>query len=431
GERDPRSEDRQLLLDAVLAATDALVITYSGADEVTGRPRPPAVPLGELLDAARLTVSGSADHVLVRHPLQRFDERNFTAGLLGRDTPFSFDAASRAAAVAGRSPAVSPPSLAQLVLPAAPVQDVDLAALGAFLRTPAKDFLRRRLGLKVFDDDDVIADAMPVELDGLQRWGVGSGMLADRLAGLSPVEALNMAWRRGDLPPGRLGWEVAREIADTVTPLADRALDVMGGADRSSLDVDVDLGDGRHLRGTVTGLHGERVVIVSYSTFGARHYLDAWLPLLALAASRPDTDWTAGTVARTNSGPRLVVFSPIDPEVARHHLRDLVALRDAGMAQPLRLPLKTAFVFAQYVKNLERATEVQQQLAHAKAAAEWNDRFARNGRLMEGENAKDHHRQVWGRGAPYEILLDAPPALDLATLAERLWRPIVDAAVLA
>ncbi len=51
GERDIRSEDRQLLLDAVCAATEKLVITYTGADEHTGQPRPPAVPLAELLDA--------------------------------------------------------------------------------------------------------------------------------------------------------------------------------------------------------------------------------------------------------------------------------------------------------------------------------------------------------------------------------------------
>ena len=44
GDRDARSEDRQLLLDAVLAATDHLVITYAGpgrADEpaaAAGRP---------------------------------------------------------------------------------------------------------------------------------------------------------------------------------------------------------------------------------------------------------------------------------------------------------------------------------------------------------------------------------------------------------
>ena len=51
GERDIRSEDRQLLLDAIGAATEKLVITYTGANEYSGQDRPPAVPLAELLDA--------------------------------------------------------------------------------------------------------------------------------------------------------------------------------------------------------------------------------------------------------------------------------------------------------------------------------------------------------------------------------------------
>ena len=60
GERDPRSEDRQLFLDAICAAEDHLVITYTGADERTGAPVPPAVPLGELLDALDRTASVSS-----------------------------------------------------------------------------------------------------------------------------------------------------------------------------------------------------------------------------------------------------------------------------------------------------------------------------------------------------------------------------------
>jgi exodeoxyribonuclease V gamma subunit len=58
GERDRRSEDRQLLLDAVLAAQEHLVVLYTGADERTNTERPPAVPLGELLDVVDATVRG-------------------------------------------------------------------------------------------------------------------------------------------------------------------------------------------------------------------------------------------------------------------------------------------------------------------------------------------------------------------------------------
>ena len=44
GERDVRSEDRQLFLDAIMAATETLVLTYTGADERTGAVSPARRP---------------------------------------------------------------------------------------------------------------------------------------------------------------------------------------------------------------------------------------------------------------------------------------------------------------------------------------------------------------------------------------------------
>ncbi|WP_280447926.1 exodeoxyribonuclease V subunit gamma, partial [Nocardia cyriacigeorgica] len=42
GERDPRAEDRQLLLDAIMAAGERLVLLHTGSDPVSGTHRPPA-----------------------------------------------------------------------------------------------------------------------------------------------------------------------------------------------------------------------------------------------------------------------------------------------------------------------------------------------------------------------------------------------------
>ena len=92
GERDIRSEDRQLLLDAIGAATDTLVITYTGANEYSGQERPPAVPLAELLDTLDLTTEAKVrDTVVVKHPLQPFDTRNVIPGKLIPQEPFTFD----------------------------------------------------------------------------------------------------------------------------------------------------------------------------------------------------------------------------------------------------------------------------------------------------------------------------------------------------
>ncbi len=145
GERDPRSEDRQLMLDAIVAAQQTLVLTYTGANETTGQPRPPAVPLQELLDSLDETAAGAGERVLRRHPLQAFDQRN-----LDPKQPFSFDAQALAGAQAAAGPRRPAPTLTEQVLPRR-TGDVDLAELVAFLKNPVKEFLRKRLDLALPD----------------------------------------------------------------------------------------------------------------------------------------------------------------------------------------------------------------------------------------------------------------------------------------
>mgnify|MGYP003693716321 CR=1 FL=1 len=112
GDHDVRSEDRQLLLDAVMSARERLVVIFAGADPRSGSEIPPAVPIGELLDgldATARTEDGEAirSKITTRHPLQPFDASNFAPGGLGSQERFSFDRASLRAA---RAAAQRPPS---------------------------------------------------------------------------------------------------------------------------------------------------------------------------------------------------------------------------------------------------------------------------------------------------------------------------------
>ena len=100
GDHDVRSEDRQLLLDALLAAGDHLVVTYSGRDERTN-----AVPSAVRADRraprrhrrhGSRPIEGSArEHVLVEHPLQPFDARNFEPALVSDAVELRRDRARR------------------------------------------------------------------------------------------------------------------------------------------------------------------------------------------------------------------------------------------------------------------------------------------------------------------------------------------------
>jgi exodeoxyribonuclease V gamma subunit len=193
GDRDGRLEDRQMLLDALMAATDRLVITYTGNDERTNAPRPPAVPVGELLDVVDRTVrtdDGPARaRVVTRHPLQPFDPRCFDPGELLPGRPWSFDAATLAGARALGGERPEPGPLLTGPLPAVPSRLVELDGLVRFVERPVRAFLRQRLGIGVGEVDDEIDDALPIELDGLERWGVGERILRACLAGADSTRA--------------------------------------------------------------------------------------------------------------------------------------------------------------------------------------------------------------------------------------------------
>ncbi|TQR85333.1 exodeoxyribonuclease V subunit gamma [Mycobacterium hodleri] len=346
GERDSRSEDRQLLLDAVGAATEKLVITYTGANANSGQPRPPAVPLAELLDALDATTPKRVrKQVVVHHPLQPFDIRNVMPGKLVPGVPFTFDSTVLKAAKASSSERSDQPKFVSGPLPAQPHDDVALADLVGFFKDPVKGFFRA-LEYTLPWDVDGVSDEISVDIDALEQWAVGDRMLTDMLRGMSPDDARQAEWRRGTLPPGQLGWRKAGELREQATVLASTAL-AHRTADAEAYDVDVDLGAGRRLTGTVSPVFDEHLVSVTYSKLDGKHLLASWIPLLALYAQHPDRDWTAICIGRARRSARPSqrgLGQPRQPAVDL--LRDLVAIYDAGRREPLPLPVKTSYAWA-------------------------------------------------------------------------------------
>ncbi|GAB4010866.1 exodeoxyribonuclease V subunit gamma [Nocardioides ultimimeridianus] len=427
GERDPRSEDRQLLLDAVLAATDTLVVTYTGANEYTGQPRPPAVPVGELLDALDLTATAPAgevrDRIVLDHPLQPFDRRNLVAGALVPGQPFAFDRFALAGARAIERERDDAPHFLAGALPAPEPGDVALDDLVAFFGNPVQGFLKQRLGIALPREDDPVDDRIPITVEPLEEWAIGQRILDDLMRGHYPDPAVERERRRGVVPPGELGERLLRKVIDRAKPLAREALAHTASAPQA-VDVDVDLGGGRRLRGTVPDLYGDLLVRVSYSRLGPKHRLHSWVKLLALAASDEDRPWRALTIGRPEGWGRADVdlsrIAPLDQR-ATAWLRDLVALRDEGMAAPLPLPLKTSLQYAR-----ARRTRTDADAALDRAGFLWR----RDGKFA-GEVADVENVLVWGERAPLpgREPADGTETSRFGALAMRVWGPLLESEV--
>jgi exodeoxyribonuclease V gamma subunit len=410
GERDIRSEDRQLLLDAIGAATETLVITYTGANEYSGQDRPPAVPLAELLDTLDMTTTEKVRaRLVVKHPLQPFDIRNVIPGKLVPGTPFTFDTTVLRAAQASTAERKEQPPFISGPLPSVAPDDVVLADLVAFFKDPVKGFFRA-LDFTLPWDVDGVEDAMPVDINALEEWTVGDRMLSDMLRGMTPDEARQAEWRRGTLPPGQLGWRKATEIKDQAALLATAALR-QRNSELQAYDVDIDLGAGRRLTGTVSPVFGEGLVSVTYSKLDGKHLLESWIPLLALFARDSARDWHAVCVGRHKKGTNPRAEGLGRPDVpAVEVLRDLVAVYDAGRREPIPLPIKTSYAWA----VARHGGDVPEQAARFRWKS--NDRYP-------AEDQAPAHVRAWGRGASLSDLVDA----GLDAYSARVWLPMLRA----
>jgi exodeoxyribonuclease V gamma subunit len=432
GDRDGRSEDRQLLLDALLAARDQLVITYTGRDERTNLERPPAVPVGELLDVIDRTATTGAgvevrERVVVRHPLQPFDARNFSVGALIARRPWSFDLVNLGGARAlsgGRQP---PGPFSCGLLPPFDAAAVELDHLERFVRHPIRAFLLLRLGIRLGDWSRDVDDALPVELDGLKRWGIAERILAARMGGACLDACLVAERARGALPPGALAGALLDEIVPTVEQVVAAAFDER---EPTSFDINVVLPDGTSLVGTVAGVRGSVIHWATFSRLAAQHRLLAWVRLLALTAAWPERCFEALTVGRVRDGRKSITVARIPTlpgdAAARHdlacwHLMTLVDLYRRAMREPVPLYVKTSAAWAEAVH--------QGRDPEAAASKQWTSDWR-----LPREDQDPEHQLVLGGVVPFEVIAATPPGEDedgdgweaaetsrLGRYARRLW----------
>ena len=417
GDHDARSEDRQILLDALMAATDRLIITYTGNDERTNAEHAPAVPVAELLDVIDRTTMARRWSCAIRcsrSTRSTSSQRRWCPTSRGASTPSASVARVRWCPCARRaSPFLSGP-LAR----ADDAGLIELEQLIAFLGHPVRGFLRQRLGVGATVRTDEIEDGLPLDLDHLALWGIGDRLLTAQLRGVDAAGARAAERSRGTLPPGRIGERYLEDIAslvDTVIGAARGAVDL--GAEQQTVDVRIALPGERFLRGTISGLAGDVVRHVGFSRINAHQRLGAWARVLALTTAFPERSFSAVTIGRARAGAarnRRVTVARVAPPAAltsagareawaRDELGKLADLYDRGMREPLPLYCETSAALA----APPAAT------ARRRAEKAWTSKFRR-----PREDRDEEHVLVLGQGRVFDDLVAESPRDDEDWLAD-------------
>ncbi len=426
GDSDRGAEDRQLLLDAVMAAGDHLIITYSGRDPLTNAEYPPAVPIAELADVlSGMAGEAGLESLRTHHPLQPFSEINFVSGSLGVSGPWGFDPMQfqGSLAVQHRTGGEAP----CLLLPA-PEDDVfskiRLADLGRFLEHPAREFIRARLGFVIPRQGEIPDDTVPTELGPLEEWQVTDRFLAGLLSG-HPIELLEAHQRAGDtVPPGDLGRAGLDRARQRAVELWEAAREVGYDPERHEQFAGAVRVGGRTVEGVITADPGaSRVDMVTPSRLKGKQRLRAFLQMVFLSALDPDHSWQGLLLGRHLRGNKLrsVRIGPIRGDAERrrrqaeHLLSGLVDLYVEGLTTPIPLPCETAFSWQMKVggdlgtarKQAAKAWETDRFSPEAKDPAN-EFLFPNLGTMsaLERSSFPDYARRLWGPILP--LLVEKP-----------------------
>ena len=206
-----------------------------GADERTGLRRPPAVPLGELLDARRRHRAGG------RSSWSGIRCSRSTRATSPRLHRSASTAAELAGARAAAGPRAAPPPFLPAPLPrrARPVSSTTWSRS----RAPGKGFLTQRVGCRCSRGTRRPPTRCRSRRMASPRGRSGTGCWATGSRAATCDRCRQAEWRRGELPPGALGDRLLATCWRTSSPWWTAAAEYRVGepADR---DVDVELPDG-------------------------------------------------------------------------------------------------------------------------------------------------------------------------------------------
>lgn len=278
------------------------------------------------------------------HPLHAHAELNFVGQQL------SFDRHAQNAAEALRSFRPGTPTTREerrltalsMTGSSAP-SHATIEDLHRVLKDPAATFLQSAAAVRIYSPTQ-LQDELPLQLNGLESWGLQDRLLHALRSGVSPERAAMLESRGESLPPRLIGKAMLNKPMQHAMELWNAAEKDLN-AHRVEHRVDIDL-DGVVLQDSVT-THGDQLVHVVAGK-GIKQELLPWLQALSLAAMGVPTRAVVHRMDRQGFFDVCVRREMVAPptDVAHELLLRVSRAFRQGHARLLPLPLEPALVYA-------------------------------------------------------------------------------------
>lgn len=347
-DHNPRTDDRQLFLDAILAPTDRLIITAPVRNVRTGKREPFASPLDELLRVAEAMGAHRSD-LVVEHRLQPFSEDYF---IRETDFPRSFDPSATAIARALREETAPVRFFNEAAASSeSRATAVDAKGLARFWGDPALAFLQAQgITLRFDEADDAEYDAAPAVLDALRLWSLKTN-IAEAILRQNEDLDLIKAWCTADrgLPPKSFGTHLWKCQCTSAAKIASAFLEQFHANETVAVCLS-------NARVTATFARSHSGAILAWrvgKAEKAHHFLAAWIIALVTGAAGQPME-TLFLDESDAASPRVLPSIPQD--TASETLTELVAGYLARSERPICYAPETSEQWAK--KGPEAARQI-------------------------------------------------------------------------
>lgn len=336
GDPSARQDDRYSFLETLLSAREKLLISYVGRSAIHNNEIPPSVVVSELFDyldqAFVLPEEKSArEFVLRKHPSQAFSRRYFSASATEKGF-FSYSGANAetSRSISAKRATEMPPFITD---PLPPLEEsngsLELRALIDFWKNPSRYFVRKRLGLSLWENEDCLSDIEPFDVDYLERYRIKEELLANELE-TGELLSREVFQARGILPAGTMGELHLRSMRLEVQSLLETIRrHIAAGKKDEPVEVDLQLKTFR-LGGKIHSLYGGQCVHFRTAKLNSKDHLRAWIEHLALCALTEGGKPETVLIGRD----AVVTFGRVPS--ARAVLQTLCEFFSEGLTLPLR-----------------------------------------------------------------------------------------------
>lgn len=313
GDRNVKENDKHLFLETLLSAQNYLYISYIGQNAKDNTSIPPSVLVDELIDYIqnKFPAIDLTEQLIRKHPLHSFSLKNSENGKLNYIEHIEIKEQNF--------------FNKEIKTNDLEINEIKITSFINFFKNPFKAYFQKVLNIYYESDDVLLNDTELFNIDGLQEWNLKQQLLN---ASANELPNLKNRWvKTGLLPLKNMANVVLNDAEEKVEPIRKLVKQCIGNDVESVENINLYFEDsGIKITGDLSGIYGNKLVVISWSKSENRYLLEAYISYLIAQASNLNLKLHFISASKE----KIFNAVEINSAQAKEKLIDLIGLYQSG-----------------------------------------------------------------------------------------------------